>query len=115
MAGEQSFQELSSADVIDTLPFIVAVEDGDGHTMGLFSGADGAVALKQIPVDALKENLRRTVASLRAVFDELAAEAGALPLKEAQIGLEISAEGGVQLVGTAKVGTKAAINLVFGR
>ncbi|MGI5232452.1 Pepco domain-containing protein [Actinoallomurus sp. CA-142502] len=115
MTGEQPFHELSSADVIDTLPVIVAVDDDDGHTMGLFSGADGAAALRQIPVDALKENLRRTIGSLRAVFDELAAEAGDLPLKEAQIGLEVSAEGGVQLVGTAKVGAKAAITLVFGR
>lgn len=113
MPEGQSFGERTSAEVVDTLPFIVSAE-GDAGTMGLFS-RDGLAELKHIPVVDIQANLLRVVNPLREMLSELAAKADGMPLKEAQIGLEISAEGGVQFVGTAKVGAKAAITLVFGR
>lgn len=113
MPGEDSLHKLSSPDITDSLPFLVAFSDQD-DTMGLFPAVDGSVVLRQIPVDVLRENLRSTTDSLRVVFADMAKEVGGLRLKEAQIGLEVSAEGGVQLIGTAKVGAKAAITLIFG-
>ncbi|MBO3752834.1 hypothetical protein J5X84_42870 [Streptosporangiaceae bacterium NEAU-GS5] len=107
-----SMDEHSSSEVGDALPFLVTVVEND-NTMGLFS-VDGTVVLRRIPVEVLRENLRHTADLLRTVFLDLAKEAAGLRLKEAQIGLEISAEGGVQLIGTAQVGAKAAITLVFG-
>lgn len=76
---------------------------------------DGAVALKEIPVTVLRENLSRAAAALREVFKEFAEdEHDALRLREAHVGLEISGSGGVSMIGTAQVGSKAAITLVFG-
>ena len=98
---------------IDALPVLVTVDLGD-DTMGLFPGQDGVVALRHIPLDVLRDNLRHTAETLRSVLTDFAENTGGMRLKEAQIGLEISAEGGVQLIGTAKVGAKAAITLVFG-
>ena len=44
---------------------------------------------------------------------DIAGESLGMPLQEVQIGVEISASGGVQLVGTAQAGTTGAITLVF--
>ncbi len=106
-------QEPSFPPVIDSLTFIVSDDDQDS-TMGLFPGADHSAVLRQIPVDVLRENLRQTAESLRAVFEDMAKSTDGLRLKEAQIGVEITGEGGIQLIGTAKVGATAAITLVFG-
>ncbi|WP_344897238.1 Pepco domain-containing protein [Actinomadura meridiana] len=82
--------------------------------MGLFSGGDGQAALRHVPIDILRENLRRTTDSLRSVLSGLTTGEDGLRLKEAHLGVEISSEGGIQLIGTAKVGAKANIVLVFG-
>jgi hypothetical protein len=107
----------SSADeVVETLPFLVTVDDNDAeNSMGLFSSRDGTVALKEVPVEALRENLGRAVVVLRGILKDAAQdEDGTLRLREAHIGLEISGSGGISMVGTCQVGAKAAITLVFG-
>ncbi|MFI0352285.1 hypothetical protein [Actinomadura sp. 9N407] len=88
--------------------------DEQDTTMGLFTGADGQILLRNIPLDVLRENLRRTTDALRAVLGDLAGPAEGFRLREAQIGVEVSVEGGIQLIGTAKTGAKANIILVFG-
>lgn len=105
-----------AAEPTEMLTFLVAVDDEDtGNSMGLFSVRDRAVALREIPVAVLRKNLARATVALRAVFDEVAREeSGVLRLKEAQIGLEVSGSGGISMVGTAQVGTTAAITLIFG-
>jgi hypothetical protein len=100
---------------VEVLSFVVA--DGDvesDNTMGMFAPGEAAVRLKEIPVVVLRENLDRTFSALRATFKDLTQSLGDLRLKEVQIGLEISAQGGVHLIGTAQVGAKSAITLVFG-
>ncbi len=108
--------DTTAAEPGEVLTFLVAVNDEDaGNSMGLFSVRDGVVALREIPVAVLGKNLARATAALRAVFDEVARdESGVLRLKEAQVGLEISGSGGISMVGTAQVGTTAAITLIFG-
>ncbi|MEV4325132.1 hypothetical protein AB0J37_23075 [Microbispora rosea] len=104
----------------ETLPFLVSDEESDtaaaSGEMGIFGRSDGALSLRQIPVAVLRENLRRTVGSLRELFDEVAAAEGGLPLKEAQITFEVTASGGITIVGAnAQAAGKGAITLTFGR
>ncbi len=104
----------------ETLPFLVSDEESGTATaegeMGIFGRSEGALSVRQIPVAVLRENLRRTVGSLRELFDEIAAAEGGLPLKEAQITFEVTASGGITIVGAnAQAAGKGAITLTFGR
>jgi len=101
----------------DHLTFVVAVDGETDDTVmgGLFRRGDREVAPRQIPAAVLRENVRKAVAGLRAVFDEVAdADTGRLRLREAHVAVEVSATGGVQFIGTAEVGASATISLVFG-
>ena len=110
---------MSHAVAVDAavLPFLVIEEEAeDRDAMGrLFRRGDAEVVVREIPVGALRENLKAAVATLRSLFDELADQSSSLPLREAQIGFEVSASGGIQLIGTSQVGAKGAITLVFRR
>ena len=99
-----------------TLPFVVAVDDdGSAGEKGLFGRADSGAALRQVPIAVLRENLGQVVAGLRSLFDELGEQSGGLALKEAQISFEVTASGGVQLIGVgAHIGRSGAVTLTFG-
>jgi hypothetical protein len=101
--------------VAQTLSFLVIEgESDDRETMGgLFRRSEADVVIRQIPVATLRKNLRVTVDALRSLFDEFADESHTMRLCEAQIGFEVSASGGIQLIGTAQIGAKGAITLVF--
>nr|WP_042193410.1 hypothetical protein [Kibdelosporangium sp. MJ126-NF4]CEL20760.1 hypothetical protein [Kibdelosporangium sp. MJ126-NF4] len=96
------------------LPFLVSIDETEetSGSKGIFSDKEPKV--RRIPVDVLKENLTRTVGTLREMFDEIADGTGKLPLKTAQITFEVTATGGITLVGTAQVAGKGAITLTFG-
>ncbi len=96
----------------DFVPFLVRVDEAsDGDTMSIFRRGDGETGVCLIPVDALRANLAKTAETLRKAFEEFSGDLGALRLNEVQVGLEISATGGVLLIGTA--GIKGAITLIF--
>ncbi|MFF3588379.1 hypothetical protein ACFYYI_14590 [Streptomyces sp. NPDC002387] len=102
-----------------TLSFLVSLDDvpaaSSSGEMGIFGRGVGEPRLREIPAAVLKQNLRRTVEGLREVFDDLSAGDSALPLQQAQIAIEVTASGGIALVGTtAQVATKGAITLTFG-
>ncbi|AGA90748.1 hypothetical protein Thimo_1983 [Thioflavicoccus mobilis 8321] len=67
-----------------------------------------------IPFDTadLATSLRDLTAQLGELFGDLRA-VGGYELQEVQVGLEISAEGGFNLIGSAKAGGKGAITLTF--
>jgi len=94
------------------LPFLVIEEEAeDRDSMGrLFRRDDATVILRNIPVETLRANLRPIVGALRSLFDELTDSSSDVQLREAQVGIEVSASGGIQLVGTAQIG---ATTLVF--
>jgi len=73
----------------------------------------GAVAAVDIPVERLNANLSDFVSKLRAATASLAAKADGLSLKELEVGIELTAEGGVSLIGTAKAGVTASLKLTF--
>lgn len=101
-----------------SLPFIVALDAGDGadsDTMGLFRRGEAELAVRHVPLAALRENLKNTMALLGGLIEEAIATGGTLPLREVQLSFEVSASGGINLVGTAQVGGKGAITLTFGK
>ena len=96
------------------LPFLVVDDGGRGEdTMGLFGRGDAPVRLREIPAHILQESLKRTISALSSVLGEVGEESAGMPLREVQIGVEVSASGGVQLIGTAQAGTTGAITLIF--
>jgi hypothetical protein len=96
----------------DVVPFLVRLDEApDDDTMGIFRRGEGETGISLIPVEKLRENLAKTAETLRKAFAEFSGDLGALRLDEVHVGLEISAAGGVHLIGTA--GVKGAITLVF--
>ncbi len=83
--------------------------------MGGFFRRDADVVVREIPVKALRASIRATVEAVRSLFDDVADVPGPVRLCEAQVGLEVSASGGIQLIGTAQVGATGGITLVFRR
>jgi hypothetical protein len=108
MSGDASVE-------VGFLPFLVLKEDpADPDTMGnLFRRGEAEVVVQQIPVETVRDNLRRTITTLRSLFGEFASGPEPVKLHQAQIGLEVTAAGEIQLVGTAAEGAKGAITLVF--
>ena len=99
------------------LPFLVLDDDSaDTETMGgLFHRGEATIALREIPAAVLKASLKRTISMLNSVLSEVADESPGMRLQEVQIGIEVSASGGIALIGTAQAGTTGAITLVFHR
>lgn len=102
----------------DTLPFLVTVdldELSEFGDKGLFGRSYDSPIMREIPLVVLQRNLRNVVKGLRYLFDEVGAQEGDLPLKQAQVTFEVSATGGIALVGnTLQSSAKGAITLTFG-
>ncbi len=94
----------------DTISVLVTSTDPG---KGIFG--NGPVLPVEIPVERLKASLSDLVAKLRAATTSLAAKADGLSLKELEVGIELTAEGGVSLIGTAKAGGTASLKLTFVR
>jgi len=99
------------------LPMWVAeVPTGDEGVKSVF-GTSAEAILKRVPLERLRASLGETcqgvVEVLKGVRDDLG-EVGGFKLHQVSIQIEVNAEGGVELVGTAKVGAKGAITLTFG-
>jgi hypothetical protein len=91
----------------------VIVEEGETRTGTLRGGVlspEGKI--KEIEVDTLKKSLSDLSGNISEVLKEVKS-VGDFKLKEVEIGVEISAEGGFALVGCAKAGAKGAIKLKF--
>jgi hypothetical protein len=98
------------------IPFLVSLPDqpSDEEVKGLFSskGSKEVVALRGIPTDRLKANLNNVCQGLAETLQDIKA-VGNFRLKEVIIQVEVTAEGGVELIGTAKLGGRGAITLTF--
>jgi translation elongation factor EF-1beta len=67
-----------------------------------------------VDLASLKVNLAKLMGDLNELFSAQAAETG-FGLKQIEVGVEITAEGGVNLIGTMTVGATASISLTFER
>jgi autotransporter translocation and assembly factor TamB len=96
---------------MQTIPVWVSQSEGDVEAKAIFS-PDADVVLKKIPIDKLQGNLDAVCQSIGNTISNIK-KVGSFKLKEVTIQVEVSAEGGVELIGTAKLGGKGAITLTF--
>jgi len=68
--------------------------------------------VKHIDTDKLRGSLGTLSTQVSEVLQDIR-KVGDFPLKQVQLQVEVSAEGGVTLIGTAKAGIKGAITLTF--
>jgi len=97
---------------METIPFIVSVLDENVASKGLFTCSGRSLRLVEIPLEQLKKNLA-SVSSAMAEALQGIKEVGRFRLKEVNLQVEISAEGGVHFIGTASMEGKGAITLKF--
>ncbi|MEM9218057.1 MAG: hypothetical protein AAGD25_27410 [Cyanobacteria bacterium P01_F01_bin.150] len=96
---------------MDTIPFLVSLPDEDEDVKGIFS-ADADIVLRDLPTDVLKKNLNTVCQGIASMLGDVQ-KVGQFRLKEITVQVEVNAEGGIELVGTAKLGGKGAITLTF--
>ena len=94
----------------ETISVLVASTDPG---KGIFG--NGAIIPVNIPVEKLRAGLSDLIAKLSAATTALATKSEGLSLKELEVGIELTAEGGVSLIGTAKAGATASLKLTFVR
>lgn len=89
----------------------------EGHetagSKGLFDH-DGAFVKSDISIATLRKNITEEIDKLISIFDSIEARDQWKPT-ELEVGLEISAEGGVSFIGTATVAANASVKIKFGR
>jgi Trypsin-co-occurring domain 1 len=92
-----------------TIPVIVEAQP-DKDIFG-----EGALARLDLPLQKVSANLAELTGKLSAMAAAAWKAGGDLSLSEIELGIEITAEGGVSLIGTAKAGASASISLTFKR
>ena len=93
----------------ETIPVLVT----KAGTKGIFG--EGPVVSVNVPIEKLRANLANLVANLGALVTSPVDKAGGLALKELEVGVEITAEGGVSLIGTVKASATGTLKLTFAR
>lgn len=96
---------------METIPFLVSLPDEDDQVKGIFS-TDTDIAVRDLPINLLRENLNKVCQGMVSMLSDVK-KVGNFRLKEVTIQVEVTAEGGIELVGTAKLGGKGAITLTF--
>lgn len=75
-------------------------------------GKQAEAAWTEVDFDKLKANLEKMTQDLGELFEATEKPKG-YGLTKITVGLEVSAQGGVSLIGTLNAGAKAAITLTF--
>jgi len=97
---------------MSTIP--VLVDESHDRPSGTLRGLSPTTLIKQIDADKLRESLSHISEQVASVLQDIK-QVGDFKLKEVQVSVEISAEGGVAIVGTvnAGVGARGAMTLTF--
>jgi hypothetical protein len=99
--------------VENTAPLASEPKDGvRGEVKEIGRGRRGLSRIVPLDTDQLAASLKDLTGELGKIFADLQ-RFGGYELNEVQVGLEISAEGGFNLIGNAKAGGKGAITLTF--
>lgn len=96
---------------MESIPFLVSLPDEDDQVKGIFS-PDADIAVRELPTERLRENLTRVCEEVASMVKDVK-KIGSFQLKQLTIQVEVTAEGGIELIGTAKLGGKGAITLTF--
>lgn len=81
-------------------------------TLGPREVANRLLGPVEISVDRLRESLAKLTGNLSALLADLK-DVGGFELAEVQVAVELTAEGGVNLIGNLTAGAKGGIQLTF--
>jgi hypothetical protein len=95
---------------MSTIP--VAFDATDEPASGTLGVLTPKTRVRPIDADKLQQSLSALTGQISGLFQDIKA-VGDFRLKEVQVAVEISAEGGVALIANAKAGAKGAITLTF--
>jgi hypothetical protein len=88
-------------------------ESAEGE-MGIFRRkSTDRVVVREIPIRILAQSVSKLCSSLGQVLENADTNVGPYGLHEVTISAEVTAEGGVNLVGYAQAGTAGTISLTF--
>ena len=97
-----------------TIPIVFEVSSGEtlqskSQMLGLLTERN---VIKEVDVDKIRKSLSNFSEHISSIFKDIK-NIGDFKLKEIQLAIEISVEGGVALIGNVKAGTKGTVNLTF--
>jgi len=81
-------------------------------TLGRGDSATRLLGTVEIPVDRLRESLAKLTGNLSTLLADLKA-VGGFELAQVQVAVELTASGGVNLIGNLTAGAKGAMQLTF--
>ena len=96
-----------------TIKIITSAGSQEDNSKGIF-GSSASNSVSEVDSAALTSNLNELITNLSGVLDKVQNNEG-YKLKQFTVGVEISAKGGVSLIGKLEAGAKAAVSLVFER
>jgi hypothetical protein len=113
-AAKQSSAQRSTAMTSSTIPVVVTLPADFSANKSILRRA-GTIVQGTVDIDTekLKANLTGLVEKIKTVIAVAQAAPGSLALDEVEVGIEVTAEGGVALIGT--VGATASMTLTFKR
>lgn len=94
---------------------VIVADEAPAQTEGYLSGEGargGRVTKTSIDASTLRNSMAALSENIGEIFKDLK-QVGQARLREVSVFVEISAEGGVSLIGTAKTGAKGAVTLTF--
>jgi len=96
---------------MNTLPVIIDDADSSSGILdgGILSPED---RIKNIDADKIQSSLADLSGKISQILQDIK-NVGDFKLKKVELGVEISAQGGVSLIGSVKAGAKGAIKLTF--
>lgn len=94
-----------------TIPVVIEASAAP-VTRGLGLGDHLERRIAEIDADTLRQSLASLTGQLETLFQDIKS-VGGFKLSQVQVSLEISAEGGFALIGTAKASASGAISLTF--
>jgi hypothetical protein len=101
-----------------TLPVLVAPPEGSvtEDEKALFGRRADELIVREIPLDRLQAQLDALSASVGQMLDSASTQdEGSIRLTQISIQVEVTASGGINLIGTATVGATSAMTLTFSR
>src|SRR5262245_40054070 len=95
---------------MSTIPVIVEREkEPQSGTLGVLTAT---TQIKEIDTDKIRQSFSKLSEQLSTLLQDIK-QVGQFKLKEVQLQVEVTAEGGVALIGVAKAGVSGAITLTF--
>ncbi len=95
---------------MSTIPVITDIASTSGA--GALGMLDSTPAVQQIDLSTLSHSLADLSGKVGEMLNDVK-QVGDFKLKELQVAVEISGEGGVALIGSVKAGAKGALTLTF--